>query len=414
MSDGEQLGFPLATGLHREAILKMMAINADELIEGFLASSGVSLLSGPTASGKSLLALDVALTLISGAPDWHGRAIWDPHPRRVLYVDAENGHRVAFPRTLAWTIDRDWSDDDTGEQGLMQRRLLFSTRPRARLGLVEDSASEAVGQIVGKLSAFEEKLDLVILDTLAALQSSDDTSSNAQTQRVMHDADLISSKYGVPVLMVAHPSKVGASALEAAMRAGERPSDQSLVSGAQRAVDVMQFATAMCRGPKNNNVRLMAQAKARCGTQFEDVAVFRLRGVELETMQVTTEIRGEQRTFEPRIESRPVVARGEFGVVEKVKETKFPLFVKWLVDNGFTSSDEAAVRADIEGSGRSKTRAPIGFNTASGYCRQDTYETERVRLGLMSERVPNPGGGQPSLHIWVEQPSADVAAENDQ
>ena len=77
------------------------------LVKGWLARGAVSMLYGPSNTGKSFLALDIAHHVAKGAP-WGGRRV---RQGNVLYVAAEGGsgfnNRVAALTDPAfWVLNR--------------------------------------------------------------------------------------------------------------------------------------------------------------------------------------------------------------------------------------------------------------------------------------------------------------------
>src|SRR2546428_13563804 len=62
------------------------------LVDQFLTEGGLSVLYGPSGTGKTFVALDLAYAIARGIP-WHGYAISQCGP--VLYIAAESGHSIA-------------------------------------------------------------------------------------------------------------------------------------------------------------------------------------------------------------------------------------------------------------------------------------------------------------------------------
>jgi RecA-family ATPase len=73
-------------------------------VHGWLAEGEAAILAGEWGSGKSLVALDLAVSLAAGVP-WMGYA-HVTRPFRVLVVDEENGHRLARHRMRQIIVGR--------------------------------------------------------------------------------------------------------------------------------------------------------------------------------------------------------------------------------------------------------------------------------------------------------------------
>ena len=391
------MGFAIDPGLQLDLILEGMQFNSDVLVPPVLASGGVSVISGTTGVGKSLLALDIALHLVTAATHWHGEEIWDPHERTVLYVDAENNRRVMYPRVAAWAASRGLLDE-LRDGGLLRANLLPSLQPAAKLG-GEFSATAAVGQVVAALAADgRAALDLVVLDTLQALTGVDDGNDNTKVQLMMADAERIYRDYEVPVLLIAHPPKTGSVEIDAKMRAGKVPSAMSVVSGAQRVMNAAQVVTAVCAtADAASGERLLCQVKSRSAEGSGKVRAWQIVGVDLALPPVERDVRGETRRYPADTARRPAVLDAPFEVVEEVR-SKFGEMMEWLVEQEFTSRERAATTKGIYRAGQPEP--PVGEKTLRKYLTDEKHAGDRELLGLRSEQVKR--NGRPSWVFWVE------------
>ena len=101
-SDGWRvLTLPEMLALQNESI--------DWLLTDLIPASGLAILAGPPASGKTFLAHDLALGVATGGQTW-GRA---PLAGNVLYVDAENAPRLLAHHMRGLLAGRGLSSNDS-------------------------------------------------------------------------------------------------------------------------------------------------------------------------------------------------------------------------------------------------------------------------------------------------------------
>lgn len=176
-------------------------LNQSYLVKGWLARGAVSMLYGPSNTGKSFLALDIAHHVAKGAA-WGGRRV---RQGNVLYVAAEGGggfnNRVAALTDPAfWVLNRPF----TLAGGNGQASFL--------------------AEVIQHLAATTgSPFDLIIFDTLARVIGSLDENAAPAIAELIAGVDLIRRATGAHVMLVHHTGKDsgrgarGHSALRAAI-----------------------------------------------------------------------------------------------------------------------------------------------------------------------------------------------------
>ena len=167
---------------------------ADVIGGGVLPKGGLALLAGQFKSGKTILALQVALETVRG-----GRVLdFDTTPGRVLLLNGEGG-----PQLLRERLEKMTEGNLTGLDDLL---LWWPTE--SRLDLAEEESRAA-------LAAYckGQKIELLIIDPLIRFNSLDENSTLEMGRFVRGLADL-RQETGTAILLVHHtrkPSKGGGS-----------------------------------------------------------------------------------------------------------------------------------------------------------------------------------------------------------
>jgi RecA-family ATPase len=162
------------------------------LIEGILMRDTVAALYGPPASGKSLLANDLANCIASNCKLWRRRQVTSG---TVLYVMAE-GVAGLDQRVRAWQVDTRIYDS-----GMTDIRWL----PRA-VNLLEPVWSGALAAV-----AVELRPVLIVIDTLARSMAGGDENTGKDMGTLITAADGLRQSTGATVLLVHHTPKIGGS-----------------------------------------------------------------------------------------------------------------------------------------------------------------------------------------------------------
>jgi hypothetical protein len=162
------------------------------LVKGVLPSGGLSALFGEPGTGKSFLALDLALHVAHGR-DWFGIRC---QQAGVAYVTGEGG--VGFrSRMKAWRIDR------AGTAGAP-----FVLVPSS-INLFDDTQETQllINEIEAHGEAMGFKVGLIVFDTLARMIGSGDEDRARDMGVIVQRAEAIQSATGAHVLIVHHAGK---------------------------------------------------------------------------------------------------------------------------------------------------------------------------------------------------------------
>lgn len=117
------------------------------LVDGRIVERTLTLVGAKPGVGKSWISQDLALALALGRP-WLGHAV--SKPRRVLYLDAENGEELAVRRLRQLG----------GRSQQLQDRLVYQADPLVL------TASSDLARVRATLQQFQP--EMVIVDTLAS------------------------------------------------------------------------------------------------------------------------------------------------------------------------------------------------------------------------------------------------------
>ena len=144
----------------------------DEVVAGLVARREVVTCGGAPKGGKSFFTLQGGLA-VAGGRDFLGMAV--PHPFKVLYVLAEGSKRRFKDRLAAATPYAPGIEDED-----LDRLHVVDTRGRLK---IDTDAGEKT------LLRLAEPFDLIILDTLYALQGGGDENSHKDFRKVSGPLD---------------------------------------------------------------------------------------------------------------------------------------------------------------------------------------------------------------------------------
>ena len=166
----------------------------DRLVKGLLGEQSFAVIAGPTGSGKTFLALDMAIHLANGWP-WFGRKV---ERVGVLYVGAE-GQAGLKKRVKAW--QRHHGVDETAE-------VPFILYPRV-VDLVSDGTG--VNHIIRAVTALSErlpvKIGLIVIDTLARCFGAGDENTARDMGAFVSRCGMLQDRCKATVLTVHHFGK---------------------------------------------------------------------------------------------------------------------------------------------------------------------------------------------------------------
>lgn len=160
------------------------------LVQGVLVEASLAAIYGAPESGKSFLAVDMAMAIASGM-DWHGRTV---ERGGVLYIAAE-GVSGFGKRMRAWKLDR----------GALGRVFQFHLMPdELNLAAEKDGGVRAfVQDVIAELGP----LRLIVIDTLNQTAAGADENSAKDMGRYIASMKRLRDTTGATVVVVHHSGK---------------------------------------------------------------------------------------------------------------------------------------------------------------------------------------------------------------
>lgn len=156
-------------------------------VKGWIDRGGLSVLYGPSNTGKSFLALDLAHHVAKGLP-WGGHRVT---AGRVLYLAAEGG--AGFTNRVA---------------ALKEPELWVAACPITLTG--KDSQARDVVDTLHHLTAVGgAPFDLIVVDTLARVMGGSDENLAPAIAELLNELDYIRRATGAHVMLVHHSGKDG-------------------------------------------------------------------------------------------------------------------------------------------------------------------------------------------------------------
>lgn len=167
------------------------------LIDRHIPRGSLGFLYGRPGCGKSFLALDMALTLAWGLPDWHGDALRPRPGAHVLYLAAE-GVSGMKQRLKAWGHGRLVPD------GFLYPR--FSLVPET----INFMKPEDVERMVETVDAAAlAPLDFVVVDTVSRSLPGADENLQKDMTLFVRACEAVQRRFGAAVLGLHHTAKAG-------------------------------------------------------------------------------------------------------------------------------------------------------------------------------------------------------------
>lgn len=165
-----------------------------DIIPGLLPRRGQLVIAGETDIGKSLVALEICSSLITGTPLW-GELQPTMQARKILYILGEHYNEVI---QRLWAVTKLPMTDQVfllgPEQVGYDKWLVANGRPNL--------------QSVGKFKKWSEGVDLIVFDPFAAFVTGVDVENdNVQMRLVLDTMSLIAQSSGASCLVLAHQGK---------------------------------------------------------------------------------------------------------------------------------------------------------------------------------------------------------------
>lgn len=161
------------------------------LIKGVIGQGAMSVVYGPSNSGKTFFAMDLAFHIAIGA-SWRGLRI---KQAAVLYIAAEGGrgvaNRIAALRSVTGVCDVPMA---------MRRGGMDLLKAQADLQAVCDMAAEVQATHTGKPL-------LIVIDTLSRIMAGGDENNAADMTTLIRNIDAIREATGAHIMLVHHTGK---------------------------------------------------------------------------------------------------------------------------------------------------------------------------------------------------------------
>ncbi len=163
------------------------------LVDNFIIKGSLAVLYGAPGSGKSFIALDIALSIQAGIP-WHA-AGRDIKQGQVIYVAGEAA-AGQNSRAKSWKIGHHAYKTSCGKLG--EARFLINPPMMDKF--------DDVAELIARLKRIPNVPDLIILDTLACTMTGDENSVKDMIAFV-RGADQLRQEFGCTVLIIHHSGK---------------------------------------------------------------------------------------------------------------------------------------------------------------------------------------------------------------
>lgn len=161
------------------------------LIPGMLTEGSLAAIYGAPESGKSFLAVDMAMAIASGL-DWHGREVM---PGGALYIAAEGAPGLG-KRVRAWKLEHSAQEKHFGF-ALMRDDINFAPE--------KDTEVQAFTKAV--VSELGQSLRLIIIDTLNQTAAGADENSAKDMGRYIASMKKLRDTTGATVVVIHHSGK---------------------------------------------------------------------------------------------------------------------------------------------------------------------------------------------------------------
>ena len=161
----------------------------DWLVSSVLPVGSQGVLFGPSGSGKSFVALDMAMSIATGQP-WQGHRV---RQGPVAYVVAEGGHGLS-KRVDAWIQHRGLAPVD---------EMFFILEP------VQLKDPDHIQALVRQINARNKQPALIVFDTLARCFVDGEENSAKDVGVVVHHAGMLQQATGASVLILHHTGRAG-------------------------------------------------------------------------------------------------------------------------------------------------------------------------------------------------------------
>lgn len=154
------------------------------MVDDMLTADSYCMIYGPPKAGKSTLAIDLALTIAAGKPDWYGRTV--NQSGRVLYAIGE-GQSFFGQQVRAWEAKRNSGDP-------VSNFLTVAQVPQL----------DSFDQFAGSLADHAEGYSVIVLDTVSRMLAGQNENDQAIASALTLYVDELRRRFGCTVIVVHH------------------------------------------------------------------------------------------------------------------------------------------------------------------------------------------------------------------
>lgn len=229
------------------------------IVEGLIPDENVTDLSGDGGTGKSLLAMQLGVSMVTGK-DWLGFPVMTG---RVLYFSCEDSTREVHMRASALCRRCGIGFGDLGDFFLVDKALGTDGAELATLDKGRLIFTPLFALLEAKIAQRRPKL--VILDTRADVFAGNEI-DRAQVRRFVSALRGLCIKYGLAVLLLSHPSLTG-------MNSGSGQSGSTAWGNSVRSRLYLDRPKAHGDGLVDPDLRVLTIKKANYGATATEVAL---------------------------------------------------------------------------------------------------------------------------------------------
>ncbi|WP_394938803.1 AAA family ATPase [Psychromicrobium sp. YIM B11713] len=169
------------------------------LIKGYMPRRGLGQLYGPSYTGKSFVAVDLALSVCAGIDEWMGQPLETQGPQHVVYVAAEGGQ-------VFWDAVEGWLEVHPGADLTRLHVLDGGEADRLILSAEKDSTKHGMSRLVQEMQqlAGQEDIALVVIDPQINVLAGIDENSNVDLMEVLTTLKAWSDSSNTLTILVHH------------------------------------------------------------------------------------------------------------------------------------------------------------------------------------------------------------------
>lgn len=206
------------------------------IVDGLIEHRALSCIIGAPGTGKSLVAIDIACSIVTGQR-WQGRKVI---PQRVLYLPGE-GMSGAVQRIKAWELAHNLN---VGQDLLVGDSII-------QLAAEKEAWAEVAQFIV------RHRVGLIIFDTFARMSLGIDENSATEVGKAVRRFDQIRELTNAGVLVVHHTGKNGESARGSSALNGALDSEIKIVAGGWTPDDGVEGTPITLHTTKQKNAEML-------------------------------------------------------------------------------------------------------------------------------------------------------------